>query len=233
MLVSLFLLEKTFKRAADDLRSQITAGRAEMARALATGPCGRAATAALSAVYDRIVTTLWHAAIAASPHADERDVALVAAGSWGRREMCPYSDIDFLLLTANKRSDRVAREISDRLLYPLWDAGIKVVPSVDDPESRARLARTDLPTATGLLDIRHLAGNPALSTALVHATRRHVSPTGNANRFLDQLASNRRRRHDRFGARRSTHRPPPGRRTDRGLPSAVTSHPGDHPHRRT
>ena len=172
-------------------------------------PSGRAAAAELSDVFDGIVTELWHTALSAAGAADDRDLALVATGGWGRREMSPYSDIDFILLTASEGrgdhgddhdEDSLARRVSDQLLYPLWDAGIKVVPSMDHPLSRARLAphrsahrhRTSSTLATS-------PANRELSDALSRAARRHLAPGGNANKFLDRLTSHNQRRRDKFG----------------------------------
>lgn len=184
--------------APEELRARIDAGRAVMAGVLRDAPCGRAACAAFSDVFDQLVTELWTAAVRdlSTRHADR--FALVATGGWGRREMCPYSDLDFILLHA-RGADEHAKQISERLLYPLWDAGIKVVPTLDTPRARARLARKDLPTATGLLDCRHIAGERSLTDSLLQLARRHVAPSGNANAFLDTLSDDRRRRHDRFG----------------------------------
>src|SRR5512135_2723431 len=51
-----------------------------------------------------------------------RDIkgVLIATGGYGRRELCPYSDVDIMFF-AKKRADT---EPVERILYKLWDTGL-------------------------------------------------------------------------------------------------------------
>jgi len=51
---------------------------------------------------------------------DRDDLVVLALGSYARRELCPGSDIDVVLLHSRPEVAAVA----DALWYPLWDAGI-------------------------------------------------------------------------------------------------------------
>ena len=51
--------------------------------------------------------------------------ALVALGGYGRGALVPRSDIDLLLLHDGTEPAVVAA-LTERLLYPLWDAGFTV-----------------------------------------------------------------------------------------------------------
>ena len=94
--------------------------------------------------------------------------ALVAVGALGRRELVPWSDLDLVLLHDGRRDvDRLA----DQLWYPLWDAGIGLDHSVRTPGQAVQVAATDLRAAFGLLELRHVAGDPALSAAVGTAVR--------------------------------------------------------------
>jgi [protein-PII] uridylyltransferase len=177
------------------LRAALDDARARMRHALETGASGVAAAEALSDVYDRAVCARWRVAVAEA--APGVSLALVATGGWARREQAPYSDLDFILL--HRRGEDAARAVADRLLYPLWDARIAIGHAVREPRAAARLARGDLATATALLDVRHLAGDPALTDELAAQTRAVIAPGGNANAFVAQLAAEKARRHDRFG----------------------------------
>jgi [protein-PII] uridylyltransferase len=159
---------------------------------------GLAACAALSDEYDELVSELWRAAQPRLGESAWREMCLVATGGWGRREVCPYSDIDFVLL-APPRLAAAARAAADELLYPLWDAGIKVGHAVRNVAATADLARGDLATATALLDARRVVGDPALFDELARATRRALAPGGNPNQFVAMLAAEKEKRHDRFG----------------------------------
>jgi [protein-PII] uridylyltransferase len=95
-------------------------------------------------------------------------VALVAVGALGRRDPAPGSDLD-LVLVHDGRPD--VAEVADALWYPIWDTGIGLDHSVRTVDEAVAVAKADLKAALGLLDARHLAGDPALSAALVTATR--------------------------------------------------------------
>lgn len=179
-------------------RQAIEEARGAMARDLAAGGSGTRVCRDLSGVYDGIVSRLWHEAIAEVHGADECGFALVATGGWGRQEMCPYSDIDFIIL-AHEKYDDIARELADKILYPLWDLKAKVGHAVRSSREAARLARDDLPTATALLDSRLVVGSVKSFAELVHATKSAVAPGGNANHFVALLREEQARRQERFG----------------------------------
>jgi [protein-PII] uridylyltransferase len=125
-------------------------------------------------------------------------LALVATGGWSRRELAPYSDIDFIILY--EKDEATAKQVADRLLYPLWDEKLAIGHSLREPRAVARLAREDLATATALLDARHIAGDRKLTTDLVRLTLGALSPSGNPNELIGMLAAEKKARHDRFGA---------------------------------
>lgn len=181
-----------------DSRQAIEDGRLAMKEALSQGASGTDACRGLSDVYDAIVRSLWTQALKEIPAMSSCNLALIATGGWGRRELCPYSDIDFILLAARSHEE-VARVVADRLLYPLWDAKAKVGHALRSAKEAARLAKDDLPTATSLLDARLVVGSEDEFRSLMRATREAVVPGGNCNAFVNSLLIERRRRHERFG----------------------------------
>jgi [protein-PII] uridylyltransferase len=94
---------------------------------------------------------------------DERDVALVAVGGYGRRELCPHSDLDVVLLHKG-RKDIAA--VADRIWYPIWDAGTELDHSVRTVKEAVNVASTDVRAALGLVDGRLIAGDAALADDL-------------------------------------------------------------------
>jgi [protein-PII] uridylyltransferase len=121
-------------------------------------------------------------------------VALVALGSYARRELCPGSDIDLLLLhNAKPRQQAAVRELAERLWYPLWDAGFVTGHAARSVRESIALANDDLDALTSLLDGRHITGARELTDDLVERDRQLV--TRRAKRVLAQLAeaSDRRR----------------------------------------
>ncbi|MFF2077066.1 [protein-PII] uridylyltransferase [Kitasatospora sp. NPDC058162] len=135
--------------------SDHTAARAELLDR--PGLTGRPRRAALARLTDD-----WLAALLAAAGAPSAGVALVAVGGYGRGELSPRSDLDVLLL----HDGPIARELPERIWYPVWDAGAKLDHSVRTVAEARAVAAADLKAQLGLLDARHLAGDPALTAAL-------------------------------------------------------------------
>jgi [protein-PII] uridylyltransferase len=120
--------------------------------------------------------------------------ALVAVGALGRRELAPWSDLDLVLLHDGRKDvERLARD----LWYPLWDAGIGLDHSVRTPGQAVQVAATDLRAALGLLEARHIAGDPELSEK-VRAAVRQSWRAGIRGRF-DELADSAQERWRKVG----------------------------------
>jgi [protein-PII] uridylyltransferase len=176
------------------LRASLDAAFAELPARLRVPGSGTDASHALSQIYDRAIAERFADAIAGT----SVPLALVATGGWARRELAPYSDIDFILL--HDRDEAAAKQVSDRLLYPLWDEKLAIGHAVREPRAAARLAKDDLATATALLDARHIAGDRRLTAELIRATAGALAPSGNPNELIGALAAENKARHDRFGA---------------------------------
>lgn len=90
-------------------------------------------------------------------------VALVAVGGYGRGDLAPHSDLDVVLV-----SDEgvCLGELAERIWYPLWDSGTTIDHSVRTFPEMVAAADGDLRVALGLLDVRHLAGDPNLTLRL-------------------------------------------------------------------
>jgi [protein-PII] uridylyltransferase len=97
---------------------------------------------------------------------DEPGVALLAVGAFGRRELCPASDLDLVLLHDGRRGRDVGA-VAERLWYPIWDSGFKLDHSVRTPNQARAVADDDLKAALGLLDARVVAGDPTIGDKLV------------------------------------------------------------------
>ncbi len=144
---------------------------------------------------DRWLAGLYDLATGGQPPAG---VSLVAVGGYGRGELAPESDLDLVLLHRAKgmRADAVA-DLADGVWYPIWDEGLKLGHSVRTVDGALALAAADLDTATSLLDIRHLAGDPAVSEEL--AERARSSWRADARRRLPELADSVSARHRTAG----------------------------------
>lgn len=126
--------------------------------------------------------------------ADPGGFALAAVGGYGRRELSPQSDIDVLLITT-RRTD--VSSMAEALWYPVWDEGLKLGHAVRTVSEALDLAGEDLDTATSMLALRHVAGDPALSHDL--AERALALWRKQADRWLGELSESVRSRHRRAG----------------------------------
>ena len=99
----------------------------------------------------------------ASAGCPETGVALVAVGGYGRQELAPFSDLDLVLV---HDPDVEMGEWAGQVWYPLWDSGANIDHSVRTVQEVLDQAAADLRVATGMLDARHLAGDPNLTLRL-------------------------------------------------------------------
>ena len=92
--------------------------------------------------------------------------ALVAVGGYGRGELAPYSDLDLVLVHDADLPTEVLERVAGQVWYPLWDSGANLDHSVRTMDQMVATAAQDLKVALGLLDVRHVAGDPNLTLRL-------------------------------------------------------------------
>jgi [protein-PII] uridylyltransferase len=107
----------------------------------------------------------------------ESGAALVAVGGYGRSELAPYSDLDVVLVGDDGVELGPGAE---RLWYPLWDSGTKLDHSVRSAGEMLGTGSADPRVALGLLDLRHLAGDPNLTLRLRTQALAHWRRTARA-----------------------------------------------------
>ncbi|MCX6894298.1 MAG: [protein-PII] uridylyltransferase, partial [Verrucomicrobia bacterium] len=134
------------------------------------GESGREICHARAALMDILLRALWDAALStlsAQARKEFPPLALVAIGGYGRAELNPHSDIDFMflhdgrLVAANRPLPHLAKLI-DGILYPLWDIGLKVGHSVRSLDECALVANGDMQSKTSIIEARLVAGSAPL-----------------------------------------------------------------------
>jgi [protein-PII] uridylyltransferase len=147
--------------------------RRTIARDILAGDSGVAALARYATHVDDRLRGLYEAA---GPPG--RSVALVAIGGYGRRHLCPFSDIDLLVVFSGAVEDGEERFLR-RLLHPLWDAGFVVGHQVRDAAELAHLEVDHPEFLLAVMDARLVTGDATLFERLresfhVPRTRAHV-----------------------------------------------------------
>jgi [protein-PII] uridylyltransferase len=133
------------------------------------GASGQEICAARAAILDALLKHLWEVSkTGLSPQAQKEfpPLALVAIGGYGRAELNPHSDIDFMFLhdgqiAGNKPLPYLSKLI-DGVLYPLWDVGLKVGHAVRSIDDCVKVANTDMQSKTSLIEARLIVGDEAL-----------------------------------------------------------------------
>lgn len=148
-------------------------------RALVDAPPGPAWCADWSATVDAALTADLAATAA-------RGVAVVALGSYGRRQLCPASDVDVLVLHDGRDRGDLDRLVG-ALCYPLWDAGLEVGHAVMTATEAVAAAGRRSDTATSLLSRRFVAGERRLLDELSGRLRSWQGQHG--GELLDALAA--------------------------------------------
>ena len=117
-------------------------------------------------------------------------LALIATGGYGRRELCPFSDVDITFVPqrdSDPRIDRVVREMFTQIMdICIGRVGLKVGYAYRLMEDCAAL---DHQTATGLLDARLIAGSERLFIQFEDAFWEGFNP---ADFIFTKLAERRR-----------------------------------------
>ena len=124
-------------------------------------------------------------------------VAVLATGSFGRRELAPYSDLDLLFLCA-KKPDAKIEALAHSILVPLWDAKVDAGQAVRSVADGLGLPQKDLAAATALLDARFLVGDQGLATDFLSRYQARVART-TPDSLVARLREEQESRHSRFG----------------------------------
>jgi [protein-PII] uridylyltransferase len=124
------------------------------------------------------------------------DVALVAHGGYGRRDVAPYSDVDLMVLHRPGAAERTA-PLAERLLRDVFDVGLILGHSVRTPWQACRLACRDPVICTSLVDSRLLAGSPEIFERFMRRFRREVRLR--AGRLMSDFEHSRDEERLRYG----------------------------------
>ncbi|HTM77029.1 MAG TPA: bifunctional uridylyltransferase/uridylyl-removing protein, partial [Devosia sp.] len=170
------------------------------AELLATGKGTRCAQN-LSAAQDEIIVAVHQFAIRRVYPVDNPSgaeaIALAAVGGYGRRTLAPGSDIDLLFILPYKQTPW-GEQVTEYILYMLWDLGQKVGHAVRSVDECIRMARADMTVRTATLEARFLTGEVGLFDQLVHRFETEIMPKTGPE-FIAAKMAERDERHKLMG----------------------------------
>lgn len=183
----------------EDLAEYLRTRRLELNQLAGGENGGLALTLALSDLVDGVMRRILHLACVRADRVDRREpvpVAIVATGGYGRRELCPYSDIDITFIPHRENDttvDHIIKEMFTLLMRVFMDAnGLSVGYAYRLLPDCAGL---DHHTTSGLLDARLIAGSDRLFIQLEDAFWAGFNPAA----FLFTKQEEMRARQAKFG----------------------------------
>jgi [protein-PII] uridylyltransferase len=124
--------------------------------------------------------------------------SIVAIGGYGRNDLCPFSDIDLLLLAHRRTAHTDIEKALKEMMYPLWDDGYTVSYSVRTVKQALRDTKNDFFFRTSLLDARFVCGSKELFNEMVHAMS-NDKRFRDSKSFLSDLNAHVEKRHNKCG----------------------------------
>jgi len=155
---------------------------------------GTSAVRRRSAVVDRIASQLWNMALPENPS----DIALVATGGFGRRELFPHSDIDILYLFATPEAENIYHAAIRDINQAMWDIGLRASPAARTLKECDKYDPDNIEFTLSLIDRRFLAG----SFEIYQKLQKDILPSLLQREWLNlvhRLAEIARARHAKFG----------------------------------
>jgi [protein-PII] uridylyltransferase len=177
------------------LATFIEAQKREIAAAHRAGAGGFETCAALTSLMDGAIRS----ALQTLPPGTMDHIAVLALGGYGRAELCPYSDIDIMILCASGNDRAAASEAAKTILHFLWDAGLDIGHSVRTIDEALALYGTTFDSWTSMIESRRVEGNEELAVRFYDAMRELLSVTSSAW-FIKGVFADVGDRHERYGS---------------------------------
>lgn len=122
-------------------------------------------------------------------------LTLVAMGSYGREELCVYSDIDLMFVYKEIRGYNI-EPIIEMIIHFIWDCGLKVGHRVHRVEDILEASRQDITIKTAMIESRFVCGSKFLWIEVqgwLNSVRKEGVKT-----FLDEILAHIKARKERY-----------------------------------
>ena len=96
-----------------------------------------------------------------TPLSNSVPITLVALGSYGREQLCVYSDIDIMILYKDIPAYNL-KPIMEELVLLAWDSGLKLGSRVHEISEVEEVVKTDITIKTAIIESRFIYGSKIL-----------------------------------------------------------------------
>ncbi|MDH2997243.1 bifunctional uridylyltransferase/uridylyl-removing protein [Pasteurellaceae bacterium LFhippo2] len=107
--------------------------------------------------YDELLTQLWQQ----FGFVDRDDLALLAVGGYGRKEMFPLSDLDILVLSEHALDEPTQTALNE-IFNLLWDCKFQVGAAIRTLDECVEIGKQEISVATNIFESRLILGNKLL-----------------------------------------------------------------------
>lgn len=123
------------------------------------------------------------------------DFVIASAGSFARREISPFSDIDLMLIT---ESSEIVREQINRLITTLFDCGVEVSHTVREFSDPKHFLENDLHSFTQFFETKFIYGNKNLYDRWIEQINQLIKNSDIKNLFKS-FVNDRNLRYRKYG----------------------------------
>ncbi|RYE88094.1 MAG: [protein-PII] uridylyltransferase, partial [Hyphomicrobiales bacterium] len=124
-------------------------------------------------------------------------ISIAAVGGYGRGTLAPGSDIDLLFILPYKQTPW-GEQVTEYILYMLWDLGQKVGHAVRSVDECLRMSKADMTVRTATLEARYLTGDRRLFAQLEQRFETEIMPRTGPE-FIAAKMAEREERHRLMG----------------------------------
>ncbi len=165
------------------------------------GQGGLAVAAKYAGVVDVLIEQLYAAVLRLWLQSNDKletPLSILALGGYGRGEMCPLSDVDIMFVYPEKPKAGCFKEqqrfFTDKILYLLWDLGLKVGHSTRNIKEAIAEARVEVQSKNAMLECRFLVGSKPLADSFLKQYSRYIRREDLSAYVNERLADQRQRR---------------------------------------
>src|SRR5581483_11233585 len=124
------------------------------------------------------------------------NIAMLAVGGFGRRELFPYSDVDVLILVERESQTTALKDALSEFVRLLWDAGLRLSHSVRTIPECSQVHEHNIELNISLVDCRFLDGSAETYAKLESKLPAFFERHGRT--LIRELCRMSRTRHNKF-----------------------------------